>query len=170
MGITGTLEGRARAAALAGESACSIRVRYQSCSSGDTARRHLTGRRSAATGCRDIRWSRPKHAWRRDKVLLGVCYTPDYMARSSARYQQFALLGARQRYDELQAEVTTILKAFPELRTGGNARPADTARNARAAKTRARKRPTMTAVQKKAVSARMKKYWASRRRESKDTE
>lgn len=71
--------------------------------------------------------------------------------------KELARLGAENRVTELNAELAEIYRAFPELRSG---RAAATA----GASTR-RTRTPMTAAQKKAVSIRMKKYWASRRKE-----
>ncbi len=83
--------------------------------------------------------------------------------------KRFALIGAQARLDELQAEIASLVKAFPELagravtkrgRTAAVAAPA-------AATKRSRKRAkfNMSDDQKKAVSDRMKKYWAARRKE-----
>ena len=73
--------------------------------------------------------------------------------------REYARHGAGARAAELEAELATIYKAFPELRRAGTSRrePAKIAR-------RARLRKPMTAAQKKAVSLRMKKYWAARRK------
>jgi hypothetical protein len=70
-------------------------------------------------------------------------------------------LGAQTRLGELIAEVDAILAAFPDLghtavRRAGSAPQAKPVRK--------RKRSRMTPEQKKAVSARMKTYWAGRRK------
>ena len=84
--------------------------------------------------------------------------------------KEYARRGAIARIAELQAELTEIFRAFPGLRTGRGARrgrppKSDTAvSNAAAPRRRRRRRSPMTAEQRKAVSARMKRYWAERRR------
>jgi len=82
------------------------------------------------------------------------------VARFDLRH--YAREGARVRASELQAELTEIYRAFPDLRADGatiGRRGAGTS-----APMRRRRRKPMTAAQKKAVSARMKKYWAARRK------
>ena len=69
----------------------------------------------------------------------------------------YARQGAAARVAELNAELTTIFRVFPELRTGAAKRPAT------GVVVRKRKRRGMTAAQKAEVSKRMKKYWAARR-------
>jgi len=74
--------------------------------------------------------------------------------------REYARDGARARAAELQAELAKIYRLFPDLRGTGRGRRA-------AAPTRpARRRKAMTAAQRKAVSLRMKKYWASRRKQA----
>ena len=63
--------------------------------------------------------------------------------------------GAEVRLAELSEEIKAIYAAFPDLRRG-----------APPAASRRRRKP-MSAAQKKAVSARMKKYWAERRKATK---
>ena len=90
------------------------------------------------------------------------------MPKHSSSILEFALRGARARYDELQAEMKSLLRQFPDLVDAME-------RTRRAANAAAReltappprKRPKMSAAQKKAVSARMKKYWAARRESAK---
>lgn len=75
--------------------------------------------------------------------------------------KKYARQGAATRAAELQAELAAIFRAFPDLRVPsgrGAAGQKVTGRHA------ARRRPAMSAAQKKAVSARMKKYWAERRK------
>ena len=82
------------------------------------------------------------------------------MARFDLR--EYAREGARTRAAELQAELTEIYRVFPDLRSRriGTGRRADSA----PALPRKRRRKPMTAAQKKEVSARMKRYWAARRK------
>jgi hypothetical protein len=76
---------------------------------------------------------------------------------------KYARLGAEARAAELSAELAEIYRAFPGLRRGGRAGGAAEA-GADTGPARRHRKP-MTAAQKKAVSIRMKKYWASRRKE-----
>jgi hypothetical protein len=70
--------------------------------------------------------------------------------------RSLALVGARARYADLRAQMTALLKTFPELeRAGAPATP-------RRARKPGRKNP-MTAAERRQVSERMKKYWAERR-------
>ena len=72
---------------------------------------------------------------------------------------RYARLGAEARAAELSAELAEIYRAFPGLRGGRGSAAGDAAARSN------RQRKPMTAAQKKAVSVRMKKYWASRRKE-----
>jgi hypothetical protein len=80
--------------------------------------------------------------------------------------------GAEGRYQELQAELAQLTKLFPNLRKGDKAStprrrtgrpqvvaapPADSGRS----------KAKWSAAARKAVSARMKKYWAARRKAKK---
>jgi hypothetical protein len=75
--------------------------------------------------------------------------------------QRLARLGAKSRLDELRREESAIRRAFPDL-FGGRGRTAG-ARGKRAGGRR--RRSGMSAAARKAVSARMKKYWAARRKQ-----
>ena len=73
---------------------------------------------------------------------------------------RLARLGAEARLRALETEVQAIYRSFPDLRS---ARAVKVPRaNGRVAQRRNRWK--MSAAQRKAVSARMKKYWASRRK------
>ena len=86
-----------------------------------------------------------------------------------------ARLGASHRLAQLRDEITQIHLQFPDLRSPrrakGYAQPLDETaalgeRNgAGKTATRRRRRRKMSSAQRKAVSARMKKYWAARRKE-----
>jgi hypothetical protein len=76
--------------------------------------------------------------------------------------KSYARRGAEVRLAELNAEIQAIYSAFPELRRGSQASRGKSARPQRR-----RRRPAMSAAQRKAVSARMKKYWAARRKAKK---
>ena len=78
-----------------------------------------------------------------------------------------ALMGARLRLTQIDAERKALLSAFPSLRATAVMQE-DVARRRlvtprQPARATARRRPKMTAAQKKAVGARMKKYWAERK-------
>jgi hypothetical protein len=71
--------------------------------------------------------------------------------------------GAEHRYQELRAEIKSLVKMFPHLRSrsGGTlSAPVETVKRA----FRRRRRRKMTAAAKKAISDRMKKLWAARRK------
>jgi hypothetical protein len=78
----------------------------------------------------------------------------------------FARVGAQARLAEIDRERTAILAAFPDLSARRSA--ATEASRSAAAKGPSTKRPRrgMSAAARKAVSARMKKYWAGRRKQS----
>jgi hypothetical protein len=72
--------------------------------------------------------------------------------------KEYARVGAEARARELQSELESIYRAFPDLR--------QSSRDGRAsvAKRRGHRRKPMSAAQKRAVGLRMKKYWAERRK------
>jgi hypothetical protein len=72
--------------------------------------------------------------------------------------QQLARLGAKARLGELRSEEAAIRSAFPDL-FGARSRQS----SSDGAEPRRRRRG-MSAAARKAVSARMKKYWAARRK------
>ena len=83
----------------------------------------------------------------------------------------YARRGAEMRVAELNDELESIFSAFPDLRAGRGGRrpgrrPHSEARSGTSGggAAKARKRRGMTAAQRKAVSARMKRYWADRRK------
>ena len=94
------------------------------------------------------------------------------MAKHSADILKWARRGAEARWHELQAELASLAKAFPHLRDAVDRdelpvsfiikRGGD-----RAMGTGTRRRKPMSAAAKKAVSARMKRYWAARRKADK---
>ena len=83
-------------------------------------------------------------------------------------FNAYARRGAEARLEELNQELTAIYSAFPDLRSGRGPRGARTQAAAlpaaEPAGRRARRRGGMSAAQRRAVSARMKKYWAERRK------
>lgn len=78
------------------------------------------------------------------------------MARPKSVDMELAALGARVKIAELEKEIADLKRRFPGA-NGGNA----------AASATVRKRKGMSTAQRKAVSARMKKYWAARRKAKK---
>ena len=97
------------------------------------------------------------------------------MAKHSVDILKWARRGAEANWHELQAEIASLVKAFPHLRDAVDRdelpvsfiikRGADRATGTGTLAPK-RKRSKMSAAQKKAVSARMKKYWAERRKAS----
>jgi hypothetical protein len=78
---------------------------------------------------------------------------------STNRLRELARTGAEVTLQRLRAEIIAIERAFPELRLAQGRRAAR--RTIKEATTRTR---TMSAAARKAVSARMKRYWAERRK------
>ena len=75
---------------------------------------------------------------------------------------RLARMGAESRLRALEEERAQILRSFPGLKTGGSS--SATAQGASAAAAPVRRRRQMSAAERKSVSARMKKYWAERRK------
>jgi hypothetical protein len=78
---------------------------------------------------------------------------------SAERLRELARAGAEQALKQLRAEIIAIERTFPELKLP-QARP--TLRRSVNEATRRTRR--MSAAARKAVSARMKRYWAERRK------
>ena len=99
-----------------------------------------------------------------------TCVTFEGMAKHSNDILAWARRGAEVRWNELQAEVASLLKAFPDLATISKTARRTIAKSARGVADTLepkRKRSKMSAAQRKAVSARMKKYWAEQRKAAK---
>ena len=87
---------------------------------------------------------------------------------SRVEVKRLALIGAQSRLDALNAEISQIVRAFPELSRGGRATAASTAvsnNTPRKGRGGRKRNWNMSDAQKRAVSERMKKYWAGRRKE-----
>jgi hypothetical protein len=90
------------------------------------------------------------------------------MAKSLSQQdvRQYALVGAQARLEALRTEMQSLLGAFPELaRKRG---PGATRAAASVAKPKARRRGrrrAMSPEERREVSERMKRYWASRRKD-----
>jgi len=92
------------------------------------------------------------------------------MAKHSTNILMWARRGAEARWSELQAEAAALLKAFPDFATVSRTARRTVAKSARGVADTLepkRKRSKMSGAQRKAVSARMKKYWAARRKAKK---
>jgi hypothetical protein len=86
---------------------------------------------------------------------------------SQSQLRELALIGARERLEQLRDEQARLRNVFPELFRPGRRPAAQSNSNAAAAPARRRRRrPKMSAAQRKAVSERMRKYWADRRKKS----
>ncbi len=83
------------------------------------------------------------------------------MARRMSSLKQFAIVGARQRLHELQAEMLDVVRQFPALKneriTFGRRRRANGA-------TGTRKRKPLSPAQRKAIGERVRKMWAEKRK------
>lgn len=88
------------------------------------------------------------------------------MAKHSTDILTWARRGAEARWQELQTELASLKKAFPDLATARRtaARSARGVADMLEPAPRRRRRSKMSAAQKKAVSVRMKTYWAERRK------
>jgi len=82
-----------------------------------------------------------------------------YRKVSADRLREWARDGAEAALKQLRAEIIAIERTFPEL-----ALPKTRHAIQRSAKQAGRRAYTMSAAARKAVSARMKKYWAERRK------
>ena len=82
------------------------------------------------------------------------------MARETnmAKLRQYAVVGARQRLEELRSEEAMLRQQFPELFRGGATKAAPAGKK--------RGRRPLTAAEKKTISERMRKYWADRKKKS----
>ena len=78
---------------------------------------------------------------------------------STDRLKELARTGAEAALSQLRAEIIAIERTFPELKLAGTRRAVK--RSIQKAEKRTQQ---MSAAARKAVSARMKKYWAERRK------
>ena len=87
------------------------------------------------------------------------------MPKHSPHIVALAKKGAEHRLQELQAEIVELINGFPHLKTAQRKKPYPLELEQQdlphATK---RRRRGMSAAQRKSVSARMKKYWAARRK------
>ena len=78
--------------------------------------------------------------------------------------KEYAKRGAEARVAELNAELAGIYQAFPDMRRRRAAANRSTTGSQMPSSPPARRRSNMSPAQRRAVSARMKKYWAERRK------
>lgn len=90
------------------------------------------------------------------------------LAKHSSYILEMARKGAEHKYQELKAEIASLVKTFPHLARAGKDDMRRAVEPFDGLSTRPRrKRRSMSAAAKKAVSLRMKKYWADRRKSRK---
>ena len=77
---------------------------------------------------------------------------------------RLARMGAESRLRALEEERGQILRSFPMLKADGSASTSTQGAFASASASPVRRRRQMSAAERKSVSARMKKYWAERRK------
>ena len=80
------------------------------------------------------------------------------MAVSRSDLLKLARTGAERRLSELQSEIASLIRLFPDLRgsrSGGRGRAAKSGSS--------RRRRGWNAAQRKAAADRMRKYWAARK-------
>jgi hypothetical protein len=86
------------------------------------------------------------------------------MPRYPSHILDLAKRGAEHRYQELQADIESLVKLFPHLQ----GRPSDSPLSAPVETVklaiRRRRRRKMSEVARKAIGERMKRYWAARRK------
>lgn len=78
---------------------------------------------------------------------------------STGRLKELARVGAEEALRRMRAEIIAIERTFPELKLSQGRRALRRSVNDATKRTR-----RMSAAARKAVSARMKKYWAERRK------
>jgi hypothetical protein len=78
---------------------------------------------------------------------------------SAAKFRELARAGAEQAVKQLRAEIIAIERTFPELKLPQARRAVRRSVNEASRRTR-----RMSTAARKAVSARMKRYWAERRK------
>jgi hypothetical protein len=91
------------------------------------------------------------------------------MPKHSSHILELAARGAKQRYDELQAELVTLIRHFPNLqrRTDDVTRSLLRAARGLAKDLRPRKRRKMSAAARRKISLAQKRRWAKQKAASK---
>jgi hypothetical protein len=85
------------------------------------------------------------------------------MPRHPSHILDLAKRGAEHRYQELRAEIESLVKLFPHLRGHSGSRLSTRIETVKRAIRRRRSRK-MSEAARKAISERMKKFWAARRK------
>jgi hypothetical protein len=87
------------------------------------------------------------------------------MPKHSSHILALAARGAKARYDELQAEIVTLIRQFPNLRRGARevVKRGRRAATAAANELRPRKRRKMSAAARKKISEAQKARWAKQK-------
>ena len=90
------------------------------------------------------------------------------MAKYSASILELARRGAQHRYEELQAELASLVRQFPDLKTTTReiARRGRTAFQAAGAEVQPRRRRKMSAAARARISAAQRARWAKQRGEN----
>ena len=87
------------------------------------------------------------------------------MPRERTDSVDLVALGAQVRVKQLKEELASLYRRFPALRSGGAVAPGPA--GPKGATRRRGRRRKMSAAARAAVSARMKKYWARRKKNAK---
>jgi hypothetical protein len=88
------------------------------------------------------------------------------MPRHPSHILDLAKRGAEHRYQELKAELESLVRLFPHLRGHPGSRLSTRIETVERA-IRRRRRHKMSEAARKAISERMKKFWAARRKAKK---
>jgi hypothetical protein len=108
-------------------------------------------------GSLDCQWGCERAPY---EIILGGYSVPRRAnGLTTDRLKELARTGAATALNQLRAEIIAIERTFPELKLPATRRTV--ARSIRRVEQRGRQ---MSAAARKAVSARMKKYWAERRK------
>ena len=91
------------------------------------------------------------------------------MAKHSSNILELAARGARHKYDELQAEMSSLVRQFPNLRKSGSElmKRGRKAVAAAAAELKPRKRRKLSAKARKAIGDAQRRRWAKVKAEAK---
>jgi hypothetical protein len=87
------------------------------------------------------------------------------MAKHSSSFLELARRGAQHRYEELQEELTSLVRQFPDLRSGAReiVKRGRRAVRAAAAELKPRKRRKMSAAARAKISAAQRARWAKQK-------
>ena len=85
------------------------------------------------------------------------------MAKHSSNILELAARGAKHRYEELQTEISALVKTFPHLRAQKGGNPFPFALEARELPHAPRKRRKLSAKARKAIGDAQRKRWAKQK-------